>query len=259
MKSHSTRQQTPVPATALAAFPPSTLPRPRKIGLVRCLLLMALSAAGAWAANPVNLDIAIKSIDSTQPPKMVQDELILSLKPSHPVRFVGARFANESWKILHPYALNEKGVFVLDYPVPEGVREIRYRVVVDGLWMSDPSNPVSNVDTTGVEFSLYTLESEPARPILNPKPAEAGALTFVFNGNPGRRVSLVGDFNNWDPFMDPLDETSPGSYSITLRVPAGQHWYYFFTDGRRVLDRYNAQRGVDPDGMTVSAFISPQP
>ena len=43
----------------------------------------------------------------------------------------------------------------------------------------------------------------------------------MFRGKPGRRVSLVGDFNNWDPFMDPLDETSPGSYSVTLRVPAG--------------------------------------
>jgi hypothetical protein len=253
MKRHSTR-----PSPPAVTF---QLPRPRRIGLVRCLLLMGLTAAAAFAANPVNLDIAIKSIDTTQPPRMVQDELILSFRPptDRPARFVGARFAHESWKILHPYSLNDKGVFVLDYPVPEGLRAIRYRVEVDGLWMPDPSNPVADVDATGVAFSVFTLDSEPERTVLNPKPAPGGALTFVFTGRPGRTVSLVGDFNNWDPFMDPLDELSPGSYSITLSVPAGEHWYTFFTDGRRVLDRYNAQRGVSPDGATVSAFTSPTP
>ena len=255
MKGHSKSTRSPVPAHRLSPLPP-----PRRIGLVRCLLLMALCAPGAFAANPLNLDIAIKSIDASQPPRMVQDELILSFKPpaDRPARFVGARFAGESWKILHPYSLNERGVYVLDYPVPEGVREIRYRVVVDGLWMPDPSNPTTDVDPMGVAFSVYTLEAEPARTIFNPKASSGGQLTFVFSGSPGRRVSLVGDFNNWDPFMAPLEETSPGSYAITLRVPAGEHWYYFFTDGRRILDRYNSQRGVSPDGMAVSYFVTPQ-
>ena len=57
--------------------------------------------------------------------------------------------------------------------------------------------------------------------------------------------------------MDPLDETAPGMFSISLRVPAGEHWYYFFSDGRRILDRFNARTGVDPDGGTVNYFVSP--
>jgi hypothetical protein len=46
-------------------------------------------------------------------------------------------------------------------------------------------------------------------------------------------------------------------YRITLRVPAGEHWYYFFTEGRRILDMFNPETGVDPDGNTVSYFSSP--
>jgi hypothetical protein len=199
----------------------------------------------------------VKSIDSSRPPRMIDDVLVLSYKPERPVRFVGVRFAHEDWKFLHPYEWNERGVLVLDYPVPEGVREIRYRIVVDGLWMSDPANPVADADAAGVPFSVYRLESEPTRTVVNPKPDMGGAFTFVFRGSPGRRVSIVGDFNNWDPFMDPLDEIAPGSYSVTLRIPAGEHWYYFFSDGRRILDRFNAQTGVDPDGGTVSYFVSP--
>jgi len=235
------------------------MPFPGRIGLIGCLFLLATSVGTADAANPLDLDIALKGIRSSQPPRMVQDELVLSLKPSHPVRFVGARFAHESWKVLHAYSLNDKGVFVLDYPVPDGVREIRYRIVVDGLWMPDPSNPQTDVDPDGITFSVFTLDHEVPRPILNPTPQADGDITFVFHGTPGKQVALVGDFNNWDPFMDLLQETAPGSYSITLRVPAGEHWYYFFTEGRRVLDRFNAQRGVDPDGMSVSSFTFPLP
>jgi 1,4-alpha-glucan branching enzyme len=187
---------------------------------------------------------------------MVDDVLVLSFKPDRPARFVGVRFAHEAWKVLHPYAMNDRGVFVLDYPVPEGVRDIRYRIVVDGLWMADPANPRTDVDAAGVSLSVFTLEKDPVRTILNPKP-DGSALTFVFQGSPGRRVALVGDFNNWDPFMNPLDETAPGMYSISLRVPAGDHWYCFFSDGERFLDRFNARTGVDPDGGIVSFFVSP--
>jgi len=237
---------------------PTVQTRPKRVGLMRCLLLacMVLCSGTVFAADPITLDIAMKSIDSSRPPRMLDDVLVLSLKPDRPSRFVGVRFAHEAWKVLHPYTMNERGVFVLDYPVPEGVREIRYRIVVDGLWMADPANPLTDTDAAGVPFSVYTLEKEPVRTIINPKP-QGDALTFVFQGSPGRRVSLVGDFNNWDPFMSPLEEISPGMYSISLRMPAGEHWYYFFSDGRRILDRFNAQSGVDPDGGTVSYFISP--
>ena len=254
MKAHVRhKESTPVP------YRPAAQVHPKRVGLVRCLLLacLLLGPAAAFAANPISLDIAVKSMRTSQPPRMVDDVLVLSFKPERPIRFVGVRFAHEAWKILHPYAMNERGVFVLDYPVPEGVLEIRYRIVVDGLWMADPANPVTDSDAAGVSFSVFRLENEPARTVVNPKPDSGGALTFVFRGSPGRRVSIVGDFNNWDPFMDPLDETTPGSYAVTIRVPAGEHWYYFFSDGRRILDRFNAQTGGDPDGGTVNYFVFP--
>jgi hypothetical protein len=235
---------------------PARPPRSKRVSLVRYLLLASLlfAAGRLFAANPLSLDFAVMNISAAQPPHMVEDELILSCKPAHQAHFVGVRFAHESWKVLHPYAVNAKGVFVLDYPVPEGVREIRYRITVDGLWMADPANPTTDQDAVGETFSVYTLEREPFRPIINPRHEPDGAITFTFHGQPGRRVALLGDFNNWDPFMDYLAEKTPGLYTITLRVPAGPHWYTFFTDGRKVLDMFNPGTGVDPEGATVSYF-----
>jgi hypothetical protein len=214
-----------------------------------------LGAAGsAFAVDPFALQIAERGALTAQPPRMVGEVLVLSVKPDVPARFVGARFATESWKILHPFALNENGVFVLDYEVPEGIRQVRYRVVVDGLWMADPENPAVESDDAGNEISVFTLDKEPVRPIVNPRKEPDGSLTFTFRGAPGRRVSIVADFNNWDPFMNYLEETSPGMFSITLRVPRGGHWYSFFSDGRRILDVRNSETAVDPDGRIVSYF-----
>ncbi len=188
---------------------------------------------------------------------LVGDTLLLSYAPSEPVRFVGARFANESYRTLHLYSVNEHGVFVLDYPIPEGLKEIRYRVVVDGLWMRDPANPSFQTDALGDQFSLFTLDKEPPREVFNPKPGVDKRLTFTFRGAPGKRVSIAGDFNNWDPFMDYLTEFEPGLYRITLRVGPGDHYYYYFSEGRRILDQYNPATGISQDGDVVSYFSAP--
>jgi 1,4-alpha-glucan branching enzyme len=227
-----------------------------RVGCALCAYLF-LCAGAAFGVNPQTLDIAVRSLAAAQAPRMVEDVLLLTLKPGTRTRFVGVRFAHESWKVLHPYAVNDNGVFVLDYPVPEGVREIRYKIVVDGLWMADPTNPAVQTDAVGNEVSVFTLEKEPLRLVLNPRRESDGGITFVFRGAPGRRVSIAGDFNFWDPFVDTLVESAPGMYRITLHAPTGEHWYFFFTDGRRILDMFNPETGVDPDGNTVSYFSSP--
>lgn len=256
MKKHDARSA----STKIAPLPGRrTRPkrtRPKRVSLIRYLLLAGLLAAAGrlFAASPLDLDIAMKSLTEAQAPRMVDDVLILSYTPEHPVRFVGVRFSHESWKVLHPYAVNEHGVFVFDCPVPEGIREIRYRIVVDGLWMADPANPRVDSDMSGDEFSVFTLDKEPYRPTVNPRREPDGEITFTFRGAPGRRVSIAGDFNNWDPFMDYLAEKAPGTYTITFRMPAGRHWYFFFSDGQKIIDLANPETALDPDGNAVSSF-----
>lgn len=238
--------------------PEGERPRPKRVTLARCLMLICfIAAAGAaFGANPLTLDLALKSASAAQPPRMIGDTLILSFRPDHFVHTVGVRFEHESWAVLHPYEVNEKGLFVFAYPVPEGLLVIRYRIVVDGLWMADPTNEAGSSDALGNEISVFSLDKEPSRPIVNPRFEKDGELTFTFHGAAGQRVALVGDFNNWDPFMTLMKETSPGVFSVTVRVPTGGHFYYFLTQGRRVLDRYNADTGTDPDGVAVSYFSS---
>ena len=235
------------------------LPRRKKISLLRCLLLswmMTGAAAMAFAAQPMTLDLALNGLKAAQSPHLVDDVLILSYQPSvgTSVRFVGARFETEDYAVLHTFQKNQYGIYVLDYEVPENAQVVRYRLVVDGLWVSDPSNQSTEIDQQGNLISLFTMEQEPYRPVLNPRFEADGGVTFVFRGPAGRRVTIQGDFNNWDPFLIQLTETEPGVYRITLHLLPGGHWYRFFTGGHRLLDRYNSDTATDPDGEPVSYF-----
>ena len=84
---------------------------------VRWLLCAAMlgTTISAFGIDSLTLQMAERGTYAAQPPRMLGEVLLLSIKPDVPARFVGARFANESWKVLHPFALNENGVYVSGY------------------------------------------------------------------------------------------------------------------------------------------------
>ena len=84
-------------------------------------------------------------------------------------------------------------------------------------------------------------------------------MTFRFRGRPGRFVSLIGEFNRWDPFWEPMpeDPRRPGLYQLTLRLSPGQHYYVFSVDGERVPDPLNVELAEDSEGFRVSTFRLP--
>jgi len=222
-------------------------------------ILLFLVAGSVLALDAHLMEVRIRGIDRAGPPKYLDRQVLLSYQSSKPVRLVGARFAHEEYRVFHIYFRNENDVFLLLLDVPEEIEELRYRMVVDGLWISDPFNPRSDADAFGRAFSLFSLHDRPARMVVSPEIHRDGSVTFFFRSPPDRAVSVAGDFNNWDPFWHRLRETRPGEYSITVRMPPGQHFYYYTVNGQRLLDPINQDTARDYEGFRVSTFILPPP
>jgi 1,4-alpha-glucan branching enzyme len=55
---------------------------------------------------------------------------------------------------------------------------------------------------------------------------------FVVVAPGASRVSVVGDFNNWDPQGTPLQKGSDGIWMATVALPAGVYAYSYWIDGR---------------------------
>jgi hypothetical protein len=57
-------------------------------------------------------------------------------------------------------------------------------------------------------------------------------VQFVFVAGQAATVSLVGDFNDWDPTATPLSRAPGGVWSVVLPLRPGRFTYSFVVDGR---------------------------
>lgn len=91
--------------------------------------------------------------------------------------------------------------------------------------------------------------------------AAAGADTvklvqFMLVAPSAKTVSVVGDFNDWDPAATPLREAADaGVWTITVPLSAGRHQYVFMVDGNRWTPDPAAPVAVEDDfGMPNSVI-----
>lgn len=95
----------------------------------------------------------------------------------------------------------------------------------------------------GAAVLAARLPRSPAR-----APAAGQPVQFVLVAPAASRVSLVGDFNDWDPGAAPMRQSrSPGVWSVVVPLEPGRHLYAFLVDGRRWEPDPSAPRDPEDD------------
>ena len=240
------------------------------------LLTLLAGIAGFLFASDAELSYELNDyllgLSGPGAPEILQDMVIFTAPSS--LRRVGIAFAGEDFSRVHwfrqllvrgdiqdipsgtrnPSPYRDSGIVFYIYPIPEGTTTIDYRLVIDGLWTTDPANPHTRWDAiTGL--SLSTIAIPHRERVHHPLNGPPGSLSFTFRGPPGETVSVGGSFNGWDPFMYILKEGPPGNYTIDIPLPPGRYQYVFFHRGQRFLDPYNASRSYSRDGSAASEII----
>ena len=64
----------------------------------------------------------------------------------------------------------------------------------------------------------------------------AKPINFFCLAPQARSVSLVGDFNGWQPEAHPMVRQPDGSWHIVVPLHHGHHHYAFLVDGQATLD-----------------------
>ena len=59
---------------------------------------------------------------------------------------------------------------------------------------------------------------------------------FICGAPQAQSVSLVGDFNNWNPASHPMKQMPDGAWLLMVDLPHGHHRYGFIVDGALTLD-----------------------
>ena len=62
------------------------------------------------------------------------------------------------------------------------------------------------------------------------------AVNFICHATQAKTVSLVGDFNHWDPAAHPMKQMPDRSWLLMVELKHGHHRYAFLVDGVLTLD-----------------------
>jgi len=244
--------------------------------LIAITSFSAVPAAFAEDWESYELVNRLLSLRSPSAPIIHENYVVFTANSS--VRRIGIAFSHENFENIHwyrqllipqfgldpiilpgekePRPYKDSGLQFYVHTVPDNVRDLEYRLIINGLWTIDPENPQSRRDpVTGLTLSLLKIPQRQIR--HSPLIGLPQGLSFLFKGPPGETVTVAGNFNNWDPFMYELREYPAGVYSITIPLPPGSYQYVFFHRGERYADPDNPQRVFSRDGRIASEIVIP--
>lgn len=229
------------------------------------ILLMVFNLTNAIFAkeevtyNPYELDYLLKNINKPTSPIITDDYIIFTAETTN--RYVGIAFDFENYQIVHPFKLfsitDEDGKKVIKhlfycYERKHKTSSIKYRLVIDGLWTTDPLNPTKEYDET---VNLYFSRVDaPGSIIRNTETSKNDVVHFVYEGEPGQEIRLAGTFTGWDPWIYKLTETRPGFYELELPLTTGKHYYNYYVGLSPIIDKTNPQTAYTKDGRRVSVI-----
>ncbi len=177
--------------------------------------------------------------------------------------YLSGEFNNWSKIKMRP---NLFGVFfhVLALKEREGGQKIntyRYKYISDSVWTHDPNNDYKVSDGMGTYLSIFQLEKQPVnrlasvRILKEKQSSDQRLVEFAIHLPNIKKLSLVGNFNNWNPEHDPMLPDKSGTFRRRLRLFSGQYTYKFIADGKWVLDTFNENTRFDPEIQELCSFL----
>lgn len=217
-----------------------------------------------FAAAPVNyqnyeLDSLLHNIDKPSAPVITDDYIIFTATTNN--RFVGIAFDFENYQVIHPFQVlsktDDEGNVTRQHMFYCFQRQhlyesLKYRLIIDGLWTTDPLNPVKEYDDS-VNLYFSKIENLGTIKIATEK-TQHDTVRFIYKGEPGLKLNLAGNFTNWDPWIYTMEEKNPGLYELELPLTTGTYYYNYYLGLTPLLDNTNPEKIYTMDGRSASVI-----
>jgi len=89
----------------------------------------------------------------------------------------------------------------------------------------------------------------------NAKEKKRRRITFSLNVPEARKVSLVGEFNNWDPKKHPMKSEGNGQWTKRVILEPGTYEYKFLVDENWMLDTKNDHSRLNSYGTLNNVIM----
>lgn len=237
----------------------------KKIHLLAVILISAVSSLYAQMSVETEEYYRLGRLTQASPPRHVRMVKISNMISSRSVISEGILFTYKNrnarnvqisgnFSAWRPRMMDrgKNGVwyYLLDDYI--GKETVRYKFCVDGTWISDPINEDRIDDRAGSYLSLVEPCQRGEGRHVTYRDLEDGRIEFRYFRPSARSVSLVGDFNHWNPEQDLLRKGNDGIWRVTKRLHAGTYRYRYLIDGSPAPDLYNPRSASDDAGDLCS-------
>ncbi len=224
------------------------------------LFLPLWSQAGLQGEVQVEEYLLLTTAKEPAAPLLIRGKILFRIKPERDHHSISILPKDGNLNEAFALQKNQFGLFIGLYPIPSEFQEdiFLYRVIIDGLYQKDLSNPSSITTDELLTFSSLTLNLSSQTDSLSLSPViRDSAAFFYYRGEPNQEIFLVGSFNHWDPYLTSMREVSPGYYERRLRLPAGTYQYRIRVGQEEISDPRNERWSwVDPQ-TNYSVFQIP--
>lgn len=232
--------------------------KPIKFFLVLSILIfMNIMTAFGIEGNSLSIHIEISELTEAHSPMFIDNHILFTYYNGKKyTRRVAIAFESDNYRQVYPFMKNEYNVFFFIAKIPEKTDFLNYRLIVDGVWTHDPVNDSSFLSPEQIRVSILNIPKRFNEYYTTPLIYDNGNVRFIYKDQENKQIYLSGNFNNWDPFMLRMteDKKDPGTYTISLRMAPGKHFYTFVSDGITIQDPNNPKKALDSRGNAVSVI-----
>jgi 1,4-alpha-glucan branching enzyme len=175
--------------------------------------------------------------------------------------WIAGNFTN--WK-LEPMIRNRHGVYFFLLTIKNGDDNLNlytYRFLADEIWTHDPVNRYRRDDGMGGYLSEFRFDAPDidrvvtVRLIPESVKREERLIEFAIHLPDVSNLSLVGDFNRWNPEHDIAVRGPDGIFRIRLRLKPGEYIYKYIADGKWILDRFNSETRMNLEMDELCSYL----
>ncbi len=231
--------------------------------LLCLLILSSFLNFSAWAQlerydnDDLSLNEILTDLSEVKAPQLHNDFVVFTADKN--ARYVGIAFDFENYNQIHSFQLRNtrdedyeisSSVYFYVLKLSKDIQSFNYRLIVDGIWTTDPTNPSKIYDVnTGILLSHMDVTRD--IPLIT-EDISNGLVRFIYKGTSGQTVRLGGSFTNWDSWIYQMTEIEPGIYQIELSLPPGTYDYAYYTGMNSIADNTNPLKVYTPDGKVAS-------